>query len=111
MYSDHPPTTNPNPTPSLSPTQANAPAKIPTTTDAQLRHGSKFCLKAARRFAARARKRARALQDDSLLDEHITLAEDERTAAAKANHDSKHRLAVENVNQRRTTPTPQPTFL
>eukprot|EP00804_Cyclotella_cryptica_P028485 CCRYP_020574-RA/>CCRYP_020574-RA protein AED:0.76 eAED:0.38 QI:0/-1/0/1/-1/1/1/0/353 len=45
---------------------------------------STFKLKAMRRLHARQHKRAQTAADNQLLDQHITWAEDERTAAAKA---------------------------
>jgi hypothetical protein len=51
---------------------------------------STFKLKALRRFQARQHKHAAASADHKLLDHHITWAEDERTAAAKADHQHPH---------------------
>ena len=67
---------------------------------------SKFRLKADRRRLRRIERAARAAGLDTLLDHHITWAEDECTALAKADNSNRKRAAVEHAHKGRTTAAP-----
>eukprot|EP00804_Cyclotella_cryptica_P028992 CCRYP_012407-RA/>CCRYP_012407-RA protein AED:0.42 eAED:0.45 QI:0/0/0/1/1/1/3/0/246 len=66
---------------------------------------STFKLKAIRRIQARQQKRAQTAADHKLLNHHITWAEDERTAAAKANLLHPRRRAIDSAHTRTQQPT------
>eukprot|EP00804_Cyclotella_cryptica_P020933 CCRYP_009266-RA/>CCRYP_009266-RA protein AED:0.39 eAED:0.42 QI:0/0/0/1/1/1/3/0/380 len=65
---------------------------------------STFKLKAMRRLHARQHKRAQTAADNQLLDQHITWAEDERTAAAKADILHPRCQAINNAHTRTSKP-------
>ena len=58
-----------------------------------------------RRLHARQQKQAQTAGDHQLLDQHITWAQDERTAAAKANILHPRRQAIDNAHMRARKPT------
>ena len=62
---------------------------------------SKFRRKAAKRFQARQLRRTKASDESGLIDEYITLAEDERTALAKADTTAPQRLAADRAHSSR----------
>ena len=70
---------------------------------------STFKYKALRRLQARCLKRNMAAAEQVLLDHHITWAEDERTAAAKADLLQPYRRTIDYAHAR--THKPKPTFL
>ena len=59
---------------------------------------SKFRRKAAKRFQARQLRRTKASDESGLIDEYITLAEDERTALAKADTNAAQRIAADRAH-------------
>eukprot|EP00804_Cyclotella_cryptica_P009386 CCRYP_018080-RA/>CCRYP_018080-RA protein AED:0.62 eAED:0.39 QI:0/0/0/0.5/1/1/2/0/305 len=65
---------------------------------------STFKLKAMRRLHARQHKRAQTTADNQLLDQHITWAEGERTAAAKADILHPRCQAINNAHTRTSKP-------
>ena len=79
---------------SADPPEKTVANKKSSATDVQVRAvPSKFRLKADRRRLRRIERAARAAGLDTLLDHHITWAEDERTALAKADNSNRKRAA------------------
>ena len=72
---------------------------------------SHFRRKAEHRYLARLRKRTDAETESELIDEHITLAEDERTVLAKADLSNAQRIAADEVHQRTPRETTSPSLL
>ena len=93
----HPTTTCPTPT---------APECAPTG-----KHTSRFRRKAANRYLARIRKRAQDDAENDLIDEHITMAEDETTALAKSDTTIKKRVAAERIHHPANSHTGSPTLV
>jgi len=66
---------------------------------------SKFRRKAAKRLQARLLRRTKASDESDLIDEYITLAEDERTVMAKADTNAAQRIASDRAHSSRSSTT------
>jgi hypothetical protein len=64
---------------------------------------SKFRLRNQRRALARKQRRDRINDENALIDEHITWAEDERTTMAKADMSNMQRRAIDNAHTQKST--------
>jgi len=69
------------------------------------KHGG-LCKKAERHYLKQCLKRATEAQEDALIDNHITLSEDERTALAKLENMSHKCISIDRAHDIRRTDLP-----